>query len=68
MLTLSTIADIRLQNLDGSTESVGTNCLITVITASRKSDLKVAEHNCTCNPSLPDYLNQGIDHSRYDYE
>lgn len=68
MFTLSTIADIRRQNPDGSTESVGTNCFITVITGSRKSDFKNAEHESFSGPTMPDYSKKGIDHSLYDYE
>lgn len=68
MLTLTTIADVRRQNPDGSTESISTNCLVTVIIGSRKSDFKNAEHDIISDPAMPDYSNKGIDHSLYDYE
>ncbi|HEV2136194.1 MAG TPA: hypothetical protein VGR47_18290 [Terracidiphilus sp.] len=58
MFTLTTIANARRQNLDGTTDAIGSQLFLTVITASWEGAFNAAEEGLPTDANVQDHGNK----------
>lgn len=62
MFTLTTIANARRQNLDGTTDAIGSQLYLTVITASWEGGFNSAKEDRSTGANLQDQGNKINEH------